>query len=156
MGILLITPLLLNRKYVVINKALIGIFSAIVFLIMQAIISSVNTKATYEFSTKNNNVIQNRLQLTLNDGYISMLVSRKCSNNRNYPSHLNGVFLRFQNHYYVFGIEHIDENNSQLTFNDFFIDSLRSGEAIYISHSPSFSCLNNDFSEILLGKRIVN
>ena len=154
MIILLITLLLLNRKYVVLNKALIGILTAIVFLITQAIISSVNTKATYKFSIKNNNITQNTLQLTLNDGYASMLISRKCSNN-DYSSRLNGIFLRFQNHYYIFGMEHIDENNAQLMFSNFFIDSLRSGDAIYISHTP-FSCPNNKVSEVLLGKRIVS
>ena len=136
------------------NKALIGIISALIFVVLQAVISSINTKATYEFSTKNNNIAQDTLQLTLNDGHASMLISRKCNTN-NYSSHFNGVFLRFQNHYYLLGMEHIDNNNSQLMFSSFFMDSLRSGDAIYISHSP-ISCQNNYYSDILLGKRVIN
>lgn len=151
MGILLITHRLLNRKFVVLNKALIGIVSALVFLFIQAVISSVNTKATYEFSTNNN--IEDTLKLTLNDGHVSMLISNNCKTY--YSSRFDGVFLRFQNHYYLFGIEHIDNNNSQLTFSNFFIDLLRSGDAIYISRSPSF-CQSNDSSDVLLGKRIIN
>lgn len=155
MAILLISHQPLNRKFVVLNKALIGIISAIVFLLIQAIISSVNTKATYEFSTKNNNATQDTLQLTLNDGHASMVISRKCSTNNYYSSHFNGLFLRFQNHYYLLGMEHLDNNNSQLMLSNFFIDSLRSGDAIYISRSP-FSCQNTDFSEILIGKRTIS
>ncbi|PSW36690.1 hypothetical protein CTM70_18435, partial [Photobacterium phosphoreum] len=133
------------------NKALIGIVSALVFLFIQAVISSVNTKATYEFSTNNN--IEDTLKLTLNDGHVSMLMSN--SRKTYYSSRFDGVFLRFQNHYYLFGIEHIDNNNPQLTFSNFFIDSLRSGDAIYISRSPSFY-QSNDSSDVLLGKRIIN
>ena len=133
------------------NKALIGIVSALVFLFIQAVISSVNTKATYKFATNNN--VENSLLLTLNDGHASMLISMNCKNA--YSSRFNGLFLRFQNHYYLFGMEHIDKNNSQLMFSDFFIDSLRSGDAIYISRSPSF-CQNNASFDVLLGKRTIN
>ncbi|WP_058119303.1 hypothetical protein [Photobacterium kishitanii] len=132
------------------NKALIGIVSALVFLIIQAIISSVNTKATYEFSINNNIAQKETLKLTLNDGHASMLISRN-SNNQDF-SHFDGLFLRFQNHYYLFGIEHIDNNNSQFKFSSLFIDSLRSGEAIYIPRSPSL-CLDKDFPGLLLGKK---
>ncbi|OBU32116.1 hypothetical protein [Photobacterium kishitanii] len=99
------------------NKALIGIVSALVFLIVQAIISSVNTKATYEFSINNNIEQKETLKLTLNDGHASMLISR--NSNRQDFIHFDGLFLRFQNHYYLFGIEHID-NNSQFMFSSFF------------------------------------
>lgn len=153
MVILLITHLLLSRKFVVLNKALIGIVSALVFLIIQAVISSINTKATYVFSTDNNIVQKETLKLTLDDGHASMLISRNCKHY--YSSYFNGLFLRFQNHYYLLGIEHMDNNNSQFMFSSFFIDSLRSGDAIYIPRSPSF-CQNKASSDVLLGKKEIN
>lgn len=150
---LLITHLLLSRKFAVLNKALIGIVSALVFLMIQAIISSVNTKASYEFSVKNTIELKETLKIKLNDGHasISFLPNGKDA----YPSRFDGLFLRFQNHYYLLGFEHIGKNNSQLMFNSFFIDSLRTGSAIYISGSNYF-CSNNNAPNVLLGKRIVN
>ncbi len=154
MATLLITHLPLNRIFAVLNKALIGIVSALVFLFIQAVISSINTKATYEFSTKKNDTTYETLQIILDDGHASMLINGKCQNeNSAYSIRFNGLYLRFQNHYYLLGMEHIGNNNSQLMFNDFFIDSLRSGDAIYISRTPSFC--QNSFSEVLLGKRII-
>ena len=153
MTILLITLLLLNRKIVVLNKALIGVISAFVFLFIQAMISSVNTKAVYEFSS--NNIMDNVLKITLNDGHASIITNSKCNNQKSfYASHFNGLYLRIQNHYYLFGIENMGKNNSQLMFSDFFIDSLRSGEAIYISRSPTFCGVSNKAPKVLLGKRI--
>lgn len=150
---LLITHLLLSRKFAVLNKALIGIVSAIVFLMVQAIISSINTKASYEFSVKNTIELKETLKITLNDGHASMLFSQNGLNA--HPSSFDGFFLRFQNHYFLLGIEHIGKNNSQLMFNSFFIDSLRTGNAIYISGATSF-CEDNNAPNVLLGKIIVN
>ncbi len=76
------------------NKALIGIVSALVFLIVQAIISSVNTKATYEFSINNNIEQKETLKLTLNDGHASMLISR--NSNRQDFTHLMVYFYDFK------------------------------------------------------------
>lgn len=129
------------------NKALLGIICALLFLFIQATINTLNTKAKYTFS---NHVINETLQIEFDDGLATMVLNKK-NDKKLCSSIFKGFYLRFQNRYYLFGVNHIEHKYSHLMFINYFIDTLHSEHSLFILNSSN---VDNYSANILLGEKL--
>ncbi|KJG36357.1 hypothetical protein UA32_16885 [Photobacterium angustum] len=142
------------------KKAFLGIFLALLFVFSQAVFNAINTQSTYIFTKEYPAFGSEIIKVNLNDGRIKINVIRKNKENRVISSSLfSGVFLKIQNHYYTFGVKRLNKSREvDFTFRNFYIDSLRTKEAVYISDDRGILELDSGksiyLSSLLLGKKI--
>ncbi|KPA51129.1 MULTISPECIES: hypothetical protein [Photobacterium] len=143
-----------------IKKPLLGVFLAVCFIFIQATFNALNTQSSYVFTDKYPTFGSEMLKVDFNKGRVKMNLVRKNTDNKIISSSLfSGIFLRFQNHYYTFGVKRMNKSRGvDFTFRNFFIDSLRTNEAVYISDDRGILELDNghaiNLSSLLLGNKI--
>ncbi|PSV27487.1 MULTISPECIES: hypothetical protein [unclassified Photobacterium] len=142
------------------KKAFLGIFLALLFIIVQAIFNAVSTQSAYLFTKEYPAFGSEIIKVDLNDGRIKINTIRKDKENRVISSSLfSGVFLKIQNHYYTFGVKQLNKSREvDFTFSNFYIDYLRTKEAVYISDDRGILELASGksiyLSSLLLGQKI--
>ncbi|WP_419237604.1 hypothetical protein ACN08P_07950 [Photobacterium leiognathi subsp. mandapamensis] len=143
-----------------IKKALLGAFLAVCFIFIQATFTAVNTQSSYVFIDKYPTFGSEILKINLNNGRIKMNLVRKNKEDKIVSSSLfSGIFLRFQNHYYTFGVKRMNKSREvDFTFRNFFIDSLRTNEAVFISDDRGILELEDghaiNLNSLLLGNKV--
>lgn len=142
------------------KKAFLGIFLAVLFIFVQAVFNAVNTQSSYLFTKQYPVFGTEIMKVDINSGRIKINLIRKDKSDRIVSSSLfSGVFLKIQNHYYTFGVKRLNKSREvDFTFRNFYIDSLRTKEAVYISDDRGILELDSgksvSLSSLLLGKKI--
>lgn len=142
------------------KKAFLGIFLAVLFIFVQAVFNAVNTQSSYLFTKQYPVFGSEIMKVDINSGRIKINLIRKDKSDRIVSSSLfSGVFLKIQNHYYTFGVKRLNKSREvDFTFRNFYIDSLRTKEAVYISDDRGILELDSgksvSLSSLLLGKKI--
>ncbi|MCG3863447.1 MULTISPECIES: hypothetical protein [unclassified Photobacterium] len=141
------------------KKAFLGIFLAVLFIFVQAVFNAVNTQSSYLFTKQYPAFGSEIMKVDINTGRIKINLIRKDKSDRIVSSSLfSGVFLKIQNHYYTFGVKRLNKSREvDFTFRNFYIDSLRTKEAVYISDDRGILELDSgksvSLSSLLLGKK---